>query len=286
MQQSQTPSPPSKNFIFFISTASTSSSSHSLSPTHHHPPTPPSSLLATLLTFTAPTVTNSQTRSIEVQILALGVTNSRWLLLLCIQATNCFRGTTLVGLISEVDRALVMSGDGMSHNDFQYDIAEDERTVVKHDFSKTGWGKSFRWYVDELRHHIKALGGHGWEKPQALLGGFDGNKEPRVPLLYMVSEEFVSVVHESREKFVCIGGGHDSSRVVLIPHFNASTCSWQDAVRLAQGSVARAGDDGNADGIIKTVAVTAEDGVVHRTNTDISVVRKEHGFGLMRRPLI
>lgn len=68
----------------------------------------------------------------------------------------------------------------------------------------------------------------------------------------MVSEEFVSVVHESREKFVCIGGGHDSSRVVLIPHFNASTCSWQDAVRLAQGSVARAGDDGNADGIIKS----------------------------------
>ncbi|KAI3952203.1 hypothetical protein MKW98_005898 [Papaver atlanticum] len=232
-----------------------------------------------------------------------------------------FHGTALTGLVT--DTAMVMTGDGMSHTEVQYDLAQDAYTVVRLDefyqpvikvckinssmffcasgneddcktlriwllrwFAKWGWEKkTFRQYADLLQDGIKKLEGSDEEKPQALLGGFDKNEDPCVPLLYMVSTEYVFAVHASRERFVCIGCGHDISGAFLTPRFDASTCSVDQVVWLGQGSVARAGDDGSADGIITTVAVTAA-GIVHHSGIDIKDVRKLHGFRPVRRPLL
>ncbi|KAI3893404.1 hypothetical protein MKW92_036327 [Papaver armeniacum] len=111
-------------------------------------------------------------------------------------------------------------------------------------------------------------------------------KHPLGPLLYHVSPDFVYPVHESPDRFACVGGGADIARMVLTPHFGASrSCSLDRTIFLAQRSLAQAGDDAYTGDFITTVAIWKGEIYDYSTN-DTTDLRKLHRLGPVRRHFI
>ncbi|KAI3861917.1 hypothetical protein MKX03_004425, partial [Papaver bracteatum] len=149
--------------------------------------------------------------------------------------------------------------------------------------------KTIQYCANFLRYEMDHMDGAKDERPTALIGGYDTYKvgdHPLGPQLYHVSADFVHPVHESPDRFACVGSGEDIARMSLTPHFGAShSPSLDQTIFLAKRSLAQAGDNALTGDFITTVAIW--DGEIYDYSTnDTTYLRRLHRLGPVRRHLI